>query len=164
MPTVIVAPLRRVVQTLIGSPPLPIASLPVLPIAAFALPLLGAFIAVGLALGRRVRYVPTWTCGSPVTAAAQYTATAFSKPLRTVFAFVLMPERRRLVEAGSSRWFPRKIQYTTASRYLVDEWARGFSAIILRTARRTRAVQSGSLRLYLAYAVAALIITVVASR
>jgi hydrogenase-4 component B len=164
VPMLVVGPLARITQTLVGVAPLPIPSLPVLPLAVFALPLVGALFAVAFALRRGVRRVPTWTCGSPVTPAAQYTATAFSKPLRTIFAFVLMPERQRLVDAGPSRWFPRRIQYTTESRYLIDEWARGFSAIVLRLARRTRAVQSGSLRLYVAYEVAALIVTVVAAR
>jgi hydrogenase-4 component B len=164
VPLLVVAPLQRVAQAVLGATPLALAPLPVLPIALLALPLGGALFALGYARLRGVRRVATWTCGSPVTAAAQYTATAFSKPLRTIFAFVLMPERRRRVEAGSSRWFPRRIKYTTQSRYLVDEWARGFSAITLRLARRSRALQSGSLRLYLAYAVAALILTVVAAR
>ncbi len=164
VPMLVVGPLRHVVQNTIGAPALPLASLPVLPIALVALPLAGGLAAIAMALRRGVRLVPTWTCGSPVTPDAQYTATAFAKPLRTIFAFVLMPERRRLVDDGPSRWFPRRIQYTTESRYLIDEWARGFSAVILRTARRTRVVQSGSLRLYLAYAVGVLVLIVVAAR
>ena len=117
-----------------------------------------------MAARRGVRSVPTWTCGSPVTAAAQYTATAFSKPLLTVFAFVLLPQRQRRYEMGSSRWFPERILYRTESRYVVDEVARRFAALVLRFARRSRLVQSGSLRIYVAYAVAALIVTVALAR
>jgi hydrogenase-4 component B len=123
------------------------------------LPLLGA--AFSLALARRgARAVPTWTCGSPVTSASQYSATAFSKPLRRIFANVLAPVQLRTFGSGESPWFPRRIVYRTESRYLIDEAARRLSALTLRLARRGRVVQSGSLRLYLAYAVAAMIVAV----
>ena len=57
---------------------------------------------------RGVRRVPTWTCGSPVDRTeAQYTATAFAKPLRTIFAFLLLPERHR---------FPRIRSFPTGFR------------------------------------------------
>jgi hypothetical protein len=139
-------------------------TLPVLPATLALLPLAGALLCVVMAARRGVRSVPTWTCGSPVTAAAQYTATAFSKPLLTVFAFVLLPQRQRRYEMGSSRWFPERILYRTESRYVVDEVARRFAAVVLRFARRSRLVQSGSLRIYLVYAVAALIVTVALAR
>jgi hypothetical protein len=67
-------------------------------------------------------------------------------------------------EFGPSRWFAHRIRYRTESRYLIDEAARYFSAAVLRLARRTRIVQSGSLRLYLAYALAALVLTVALTR
>jgi hydrogenase-4 component B len=108
--------------------------------------------------------VPTWTCGSPVTAAAQYTATAFSKPLRTIFAFVLKPEQRRRYEMGTSPWFPQRILYRTESRYLVDETARRVASAVLRFSRRSRLVQSGSLRLYVAYSIGALIVAIALAR
>ena len=121
------------------------------------LPVAGVLACLALAARRGLRRVPTWTCGSPVTPAAQYTATAFSKPLRMIFAFVLRPEHRRLVETGSSSWFPDRIVYQIESRDVVDEVARWFGALAFHVARRSRALQSGSLRLYLAYAVAALV-------
>ncbi len=137
--------------------------LPVLPAALVALPLLGAVLAL-VAARRGLRRVPTWTCGSAVTPAAQYTATAFSKPIRTIFAFVLMPGRSRRTETGGSSWFPSQILYRTSNRYVIDEIARKLAGVTLIFARRSRAVQSGSLRLYLAYALAALVLTVAVAR
>jgi hydrogenase-4 component B len=163
-PMLAVAPLERVAAAVVRVAPLELPALPVLPATLVLLPFAGALLAAGLAARRGIRRVPTWTCGSPVTAAAQYTATAFSKPLRTIFAFALFPERHRAYEAGESHWFPRRILYRTESRYLVDEAARRLSAVVLRLARRTRIVQSGSLRLYLAYAIAALVLTVALTR
>ena len=158
-------PLDRVVATLGPGFEWPsyFHSLPVLPVTLIALPFAGAIACVVLATRRGVRRVPNWTCGSPVTPAAQYTATAFSKPLRTIFAFVLLPDRRRVVEAGNA-WFPKHIVYTTRSRDVIDETSRRFGALALWTARRSRALQSGSLRLYLAYAVVALVVVVMLAR
>jgi len=160
LPMLAVAPLARIAAAIVGVAPLGLPTLPVLPVTAAALPFAGALLCVALAARRGVRRVPTWTCGSPVTARAQYTATAFAKPLRTIFAFLLLPERRRALEAGISRWFPSRIRYRTESRYVVDEAARRFVAIILRWTRLARGLQSGSLRLYLTYAIATFILVV----
>jgi hydrogenase-4 component B len=164
LPILAVVPLSGIVALTLHAAPLPLPSLPILPAALAIAPVCGAIVAVLLALTRGVGRVPTWTCGSPVTAAAQYTATAFSKPLRTVFAFMLLPERRRLIEFGISRWFPTNIRYRTESRYVVDEVARLIAARTLAFTRRSRVVQSGELRLYLAYATVAFIVVVVVAR
>jgi hydrogenase-4 component B len=153
--------LARVAGTVIGTPAPIFPALPLLPATLALAPLAGAVASLALARRRGVRAVPTWTCGSPVTPAAQYTATAFTKPLRRIFSFILIPDRQRTLEGGSSAWFPSRILYRTESRDVTDEAARTFAAITLRAARRTRIVQSGSLRLYLAYAVLALIVVVV---
>ncbi len=163
-PMLAVAPLERIAAGIVGGVPIALPALPTLPLTLAIVPLLGAVAAAVLAARRGVRRVSTWTCGSPVTAAAQYTATAFSKPLRTIFAFVLFPERRRVLEAGTSPWFPLQIRYRTESRYVIDEVARRLSGAALRLSRRTRALQSGSLRLYVAYALAALVLAVALAR
>ncbi len=162
-PALATGPFSRVAETLIGAPALRFAALPLLPATLALLPIAGALVAFALARSRGVRSVATWTCGSPVTPAAQYSATAFTKPLRRIFSFVLIPDRQRTLEAGSSPWFPNAVFYRTASRDVADEAARTFAAVTLRVARRTRIVQSGSLRLYLAYAVLALFVVVVAA-
>jgi hydrogenase-4 component B len=162
-PSLALVPLAGVVAREAGTP-LGLSSLPSLSVVLIVVPLLGAIASYVLARYRRPRTVGTWTCGSPVTPSAQYTATAFSKPIRIIFAFFLVPERRRIVEEGSSSWFPRRILYVTGSRYLVDELARRFAAATLSLARRSRILQSGSLRLYLLYAAAALIVTMVFAR
>ncbi len=166
-PEVLAAPLALVAQNALGrSGDLSqfLAALPALPIVLAILPLLGGALSLVLAARRGDRRVPAWTCGSAVTPAAQYTATAFSKPIRTIFAFVLLPGRSRRIETGGSTWFPSKILYRTSSRYLIDEFARTLAGVTLVLARRSRAVQSGSLRLYLAYALAALLLTVAVAR
>ncbi len=159
-PLLVVVPLARIATVMLGTAPLALPALPVLPITLALLPLAGALVVLALGRYRAVRPVPTWTCGSPVAPSSQYTATAFSKPLRTIFSFVLFPERRRIIEAGASQWFPQRIVYRTESRDVIDDLARRFAAIMLQLARRSRLLQSGSLRLYLAYALVAVFVVV----
>jgi hydrogenase-4 component B len=159
-----VGPLSAVASVLFGAGPVLPPALPVLPGTLVALPVAGVVLALAMGASRKIRSVSPWTCGSPVTAAAQYTATAFSKPIRTVFSFILQPERQLRVSEGQPRWFPTRIVYRTESRYLVDEVVRRAAAATMRMARGSRAVQSGNLRLYIAYAVAAVIVAVMAAR
>jgi hydrogenase-4 component B len=137
---------------------------PALPATLVTLPLLGAAAALLLARARGVRSAKTWTCGSPVAPSTQYTATAFSKPIRTIFEFFFLPERQRTVEAGRSQWFPLRISYETRPRHVVDEVARSVAAWVQVMARKMRAVQGGRLRYYVLYALAALAIVVGLSR
>ena len=163
-PMLAIAPLSAGVSAVLAAAPSVPAALPLLPATLLTLPLAGAVVAYALAVRRTVRAVGTWTCGSPVTASAQYSATAFSKPLRTIFGFILKPDRRVRVDTGRSRWFPTRIVFRVQSRYLIDEAARRFAAATLRLARSSRAVQSGSLRLYIAYAVVAVVVAAIVAR
>lgn len=163
-PAVAVDPLVTIAGGLVGSSPIATPTLPILPASLVVLPILGAIAASVLAHRRGVIAVPTWTCGSPVTPAAQYTATAFSKPLRTIFGFILRPERALRIDKDQPRWFPSRMVYRTQSRYIIDETARRGAAAIMRFSRRSRAVQSGNLRLYVAYALAAIVIAVLVTR
>jgi formate hydrogenlyase subunit 3/multisubunit Na+/H+ antiporter MnhD subunit len=128
------------------------------------LPLAGAVVALLLARSAGVRTVPAWTCGSEVTPRSQYTATTFSKPVRRIFGFALLPDRRRLVDFGRSPWFPVRIRYAVTTRDVVDEIARRFAALVQRYARRARIVQAGRLRVYLVYAVVAVLALLVVAR
>jgi hypothetical protein len=164
VPALAVVPLNSIAGTLLGATPAGAATLGTLPALLALGPFAFALLSLGIAARRGVRRVPTWTCGSPVGPHAQYSATAFAKPLRTIFAFVLVPERERRTEGGPSPWFPQRIVYRTESRYLVDEAARRLAALTFRLARRSRAVQSGHLRLYLAYELVAVLALAAAAR
>jgi hydrogenase-4 component B len=163
-PMIAIGPLSAIAGIMLGAAPFLPTTLPILPVSLVVLPVAGAALAFAIGASRKIRSVPTWTCGSPVMAAAQYTATAFSKPLRTIFGFILKPERQIRVDADQSRWFPTRILYRMQSRYVVDEVARRFAAATMRLARSSRALQSGSLRLYIAYAVIAVVVAVVMAR
>jgi hydrogenase-4 component B len=163
-PSLAIGPLMAVARGFSGNGSVDAAALTLLPATVIALPLLGALAAVLLARARSVRAVPTWSCGSPVTAGTQYTATAFSKPLRRIFGFVLFPEHQRVVDVGISRWFPLRIRYAVTTRDALDRSARNVAAFVQRLARRTRIVQAGRLRIYVAYAIAAMLAMLLVAR
>jgi hypothetical protein len=81
-----------------------------------------------------------------------------------MFGFVVFPDRQDTRDIGTSRWFPIRIRYEFTTRYIVDELARNVAAFALNFARRTRIVQAGLLRVYLVYAVVAVLVLLVVAR
>ncbi|WP_321474111.1 hydrogenase 4 subunit B [uncultured Paludibaculum sp.] len=103
---------------------------------------------------------PTWDCGLPgLTAENEYTATAFSKPLRMIFAALYQPKREIQAEFDISPYYPKSIVFeseveqTFESRLYVP-----FKDKILERAGRLRAIQAGSIHAYLAYIFITLVI------
>jgi len=58
-----------------------------------------------------LRTAPTWTCGMSPTARFDYTATAFAKPLRLVFAALYHPRREVTRETAGTPYVVRRIHY-----------------------------------------------------
>jgi hydrogenase-4 component B len=115
-----------------------------------------------LAWGRRSRRVvgPAWDCGLPgLTADNEYTATAFSKPLRMIFSALYRPHREIQAEYEVSPYYPTAIRFEseiepTFEKRLYDP----IKERILALSRRVRTVQAGSIHAYLAYIFVALIL------
>jgi hydrogenase-4 component B len=114
-----------------------------------------------LAWGRKARTSrgPVWDCGLPgLTSANEYTATAFSKPLRMIFSALYRPHREIQAEFDVSPYYPTAIRFEseiepTFEKHLYDP----IKDRILALANRMRAVQAGSIHAYLAYIFVALI-------
>lgn len=103
---------------------------------------------------------PTWDCGLPgLTADHEYTATAFSKPLRLIFAAFYQPRREIHPEYDVSPYYPSAMHFESEiqpafEKHLYDplkDW-------IFAVARRARAIQAGSIHAYLAYIFVTLIL------
>ncbi len=135
VPLLALKPLADVASAIALAQPETYAPLPTLPALVAMLPFVGGALAIAYARLRKVREVPTWTCGSEVTVRAQYTAGAFSNPLRRIVARVI----------------PRSSERTVG-------------VMVQRIARKTRIVQSGLLRVYVAYAVCAVILVLALAR
>jgi hydrogenase-4 component B len=116
------------------------------------LALLGALGAAMLLTKRRARRVPTWGCGGELTARAEYTASAFSRPLMMIFQAVYRPTHEVEALAEVSPYFPREVRYRaeiepTFERYFYRPLLRA----VLRAASGMKVLQAGSLHAYLAY-------------
>ena len=136
-----------------GSPQGGAVSTPVLAFMLVALS--GIPLSLWLLWGRRQKRVtgPTWDCGLPgLTADNEYTATAFSKPLRMIFGSLFRPRREIQAEFEVSPYYPKAIHFESEiqpafEKHFYDPIREG----ILRMARSMRLVQAGSLHAYLAY-------------
>ncbi len=138
-PLLALRPVAQLAQSLAGSSIAGFGALPGLPLVLALLPILGGIAAIWFARVRGVRPSPTWTCGSAPTRRSQYTAIAFSNSIALIFRVVLARARER-------------------------DAARIAAAFVQRLSRRMRVVQGGLLRVYLAYAMAAVVIVLLVAR
>jgi hydrogenase-4 component B len=111
--------------------------------------------------GAVTRRVPTWGCGGELTASAEYTATAFSKPLMLIFAALYRPNRQVDALTEASPYFTREVRYRseiepTFERHMYEPLLRS----ILRVAGGMKVLQAGSLHAYLGYVIA-MVVTLV---
>jgi hydrogenase-4 component B len=115
-----------------------------------------------LVWGRKSRRAagPTWDCGLPgLTADNEYTAFAFSKPLRMIFSALYRPRREIQAEFEVSSYYPTAIHFESGIEPAFEK--RLYDPIqerILALSRRMRAVQAGSIHAYLAYIFVTLIL------
>jgi hydrogenase-4 component B len=166
MPGFLLRPLTTVVQQLFpgSAPPEETATI------AHLLPwVAGAVIALlaGLAAIRRVtRITPTWACGLPgLDSRMQYTSTAFSKPLRKVFAKVYRPDRSIEVIPAGQPYFPASISYHSARTVSFERSLyRPAVDVIVAAAHRLRRLQTGNIQVYLLYVFLALVALLVFMR
>jgi hydrogenase-4 component B len=177
VPGPVVSTLSRVAEGLIGAPPgsaaigatvLRIAPAPAafdrlsLPLAAVALALglaLAALLAARTAFSRRT--APAWGCGGELTADAEYTATAFSKPLMMIFSAIYRPTRE-VSRLETAPYYESEVRYhaevePTFERFVYRPLTRG----VLALAGRMRVIQAGSLHAYLGYVMALVLLLVV---
>jgi hydrogenase-4 component B len=96
---------------------------------------------------------PTWDCGLPgLTSDNEYTATAFSKPLRMIFPALFRPRREIQAEFDVSPYYPTAIRFESEIHPAFEKnFYDPLLEVVLRTAKRMRLIQAGSLHAYLAY-------------
>ena len=108
------------------------------------------------------RQTVTWNCGTYPTERQQYSATGFSKPVRRAFDYLLKPKRQVTYMRQDNAYFGRQLSYKleipdmiTEKLYLpVQKHFVSVSAFLRR-------LQQGSVRLYVAYVMAAMVIVLV---
>jgi hydrogenase-4 component B len=114
--------------------------------AAFALPLVRRWM-------RRSVTGPVWDCGLPgLTADNEYTATAFSKPLRMIFSVLYRPRREIQAEYEVSPHYPSSIRFESEIEHSFEKRLYGpLRERIMALANRMKGIQAGSINVYLAY-------------
>jgi hydrogenase-4 component B len=96
---------------------------------------------------------PAWDCGLPgLTADNEYTATAFSKPLRMIFSALYRPRREIQAEYEVSPYYPSAIRFESEIEHPFEK--RLYDP--LRQSdygrrERMKGIQAGSINAYLAY-------------
>lgn len=122
------------------------------------MPFIAAAVVLFLALALRLmkwngRRADTWACGLPgLTTRMQYTATSFSKPLRSVFAAVYKPARKLDVEPAGERYFPASISYQSVRTTSFEKTLyRPAVDVVVAAARQLRRLHTGNIQTYLLY-------------
>jgi len=112
---------------------------------------------------RKTVYADSWDCGIPgLTHRMQYTATAFTKPLRIIYKRIYLPSRDLKVRYTLRPFFVQSIRYGGEitpffERYVYEPATR----LIHGVASRVKLLQSGSLQLYLGYILITLILLLI---
>jgi hydrogenase-4 component B len=127
----------------------------------FAALVAGAVFLIGLRLRHARRTTgPSWDCGLPgLTADNEYTAAAFSKPLRMIFAAFYRPSQEIQPQYDVSPYYPSAIHFESEVEPIFER--RIYDPLknwIFGMARRMRAIQAGSVHAYLAYIFVTLIL------
>lgn len=112
---------------------------------------------------RRIVYGDSWDCGIPsLTPRMQYTATAFTKPIRLIFKRIYLPRRELKVSYILKPFFVKSIEYSGEIVPFFEHYIYEPSvSFIKRAAQRLRLLQSGSLHLYLGYILITLILLLI---
>jgi hydrogenase-4 component B len=106
---------------------------------------------------RRATPTPAWTCGQRVEPALAWTSAGFTKPLRLILEAVYRP--RREFEVRTQGALVKEVSYHAEVPHLFDTMLYDPAhRAALRAAAVVRRLQSGSLRLYLVYLVALLVV------
>jgi hydrogenase-4 component B len=105
------------------------------------------------------RSAPTWTCGMTPTARFDYTATAFAKPLRLVFAALYRPRRKLIRETAGTPYVLRHIHYAgevvdLAETHIYHRVQRDVSAL----SQAIRARSTGRIHGYIGFVLGALFV------
>jgi hydrogenase-4 component B len=112
---------------------------------------------------RKTTYGDSWDCGLPaLTPRMQYSATAFTKPIRLIFKKIYLPRRELKVSFTVKPFFVKTMRYRGEitpffERYLYDP----VTTFIHKFAGRVRLLQSGNLQLYLGYILVTLILLLI---
>ncbi len=124
---------------------------------------LAAWLIIAWPRGIARRREPTWTCGLEPESRFDYTATAFSKPLRFIFASVYQPKRTVSRQTGETPYVLRQLHWQSdvtdlSQIHLYNRLQGG----IIRASLGIRRYSTGTVHSYIGYVLVTLLITLLA--
>ncbi|HVA26338.1 MAG TPA: hydrogenase 4 subunit B [Chloroflexota bacterium] len=112
-----------------------------------------------------IRVAPPWACGIQLEPGMQYTSTALAKPIRLIFQALVRPYRDVEREYSQAPFFVSSVRYEGGVVPVYEHYLyRPAVKALLGAAHRIRLLQNGSLRTYLAYMFAALLVAILMAR
>lgn len=96
---------------------------------------------------------PAWDCGLPgLSEENEYTATAFSKPLRMIFSVLYKPRREIQAVFDVSPYYPKEIRFESEIEPTFEKRLYApLQEFLFRVSARMKTIQAGSIHAYLAY-------------
>ena len=104
----------------------------------------------------------TWNCGTYPTQRQQYSATGFSKPVRRAFDYLLKPKRQVTYMRKEHAYFGRQLSYKLEIPDMITEKLyQPLQKHFVSVSNFLRRLQQGSVRLYVAYVMVAMMFVLV---
>ncbi len=111
-------------------------------------------------LGARVG--TTWNCGVALRPPMEYSGASFAKMARRVFGFLLQPKRRLTRPQMKHPLFPGPLEYhSELPGHFEERLYRPGQELLLKVSAKVRKLQTGSIKLYLGYILAVLLLLLV---
>jgi hydrogenase-4 component B len=103
---------------------------------------------------------PAWDCGLlELSEENEYTATAFSKPLRMIFSVLYKPRREIQAVFDVSPYYPKEIRFESEIEPTFEKRLYApLQEFLFRVSARMKTIQAGSIHAYLAYIFVALVL------
>ncbi|MCI0529987.1 MAG: hypothetical protein L0Y56_21290, partial [Nitrospira sp.] len=113
----------------------------------------------------RQRIYETWNCGIALSPRMEYTATAFSNPIRIIFKKLYQSREDVKVSYEGKPYFIKSMIYHSHIAPLFEERLyRPIQQAIISLSHRVRTVQTGSIHAYLAYIFVTMILLLIFAR
>jgi hydrogenase-4 component B len=152
-PLPVLLPLARLAQLLVPGSSMPEEIYSISRIIPWVAVTLLVVLLAGFAVRRTQRSAATWACGLPaLDSRMQYSASAFSKPLRMVFARVYQPQRRIEILPADQPYFPASVSYSSVRTTSFEKaFYRPAVDRVVGLAHWLRLLQTGNIQVYLLY-------------
>jgi len=109
------------------------------------------------------RVYQTWDCGQPITPRMEYTATAFSAPIRFFFRFFLRTQKAVITTpiVVTNPWIASKSMTLTVRQVWYDRMYVPAGHLLTKFAKFVGRLQNGSIQFYIGLILGALFVTLI---